>query len=70
MDTIKTLTELVNEELCDADKYAKLALAHKSSHPDLAEVFNTLGKEELKHMKMLHEAAVKIVEAHQAMYFE
>lgn len=42
MRIVKKLTELINEELCDAEKYAKLALEKKEQYPETAELFYSL----------------------------
>ena len=64
MRIVKKLTELINEELCDAEKYAKLALEKKEQYPETAELFYSLSLEELKHMNALHNAVVKLIEPH------
>ena len=64
MQIIKTLTDLIDEEICDAEKYAKLALEYREPYPDLAKMFFTLSQEELKHMATLHSADVELVRAH------
>lgn len=61
MRVIKKLTELIDEELCDAEKYAKLALQYKEEYPDVAEMFNSLSGEELKHMGILHNAVTRLI---------
>lgn len=64
MKIIKLLTDLIDEELCDAEKYAKLALEHKESDAEVAQMFFQLSQEELKHMATLHTADVNIVKKH------
>lgn len=59
MKIIKTLTDLIDEEIHDGKKYAKLALEHKDSDTALAEMFYNLSLEEMKHMNTLHNAVVK-----------
>lgn len=66
MRIIKKLTELIEEELCDAEKYARLALEKKESYPEIAEIFNSLSAEELKHMNILHGAVAKLISTHSA----
>ena len=65
MRIIKKLTCLIDEELGDAEKYAKLALEYKDDHPTIAELFNSLSSEELKHMSYLHDAVVKLIAEHE-----
>ena len=44
MRIIKDLSKQIKEELHDAEKYAKMALEHKTDHPDLAEAYHHLAK--------------------------
>lgn len=61
MKIIKKLCDLIDEEIHDGKKYAKLALAHKDDDVALAEMFYNLSLEEMKHMNTLHNAVVKVI---------
>ena len=64
MRIIKCLTTLINEELDDAEKYAKKALELKEDYPELAEAMFSLSGEELKHMSLLHTHVEKLIALH------
>ena len=55
MKIIKCLSELITEELKDADKYIDLAEKWKSDEPDTADLFYQLSTEEMGHVDKLHE---------------
>ena len=64
MKLIKELEELIEDEIHDVGKYAKMAAELKDEHPALAQVLYTISTQEDTHHAMLHEEVTKIIEAH------
>lgn len=61
MQIIKTISEKIDEELHDAEKYIKCAYKVEDEYPQLANTYYMLSLEEMKHVTMLHDAVVKII---------
>jgi len=62
MEIIKQLVEKIDDELEDAEKYIKLACKMKEKDRVLADTYFNLSLEEMKHMTMLHEQVVRIID--------
>lgn len=62
MKIIEELSDYMNEELDDAEKYVKKALDVKDKWKDMANMFFTLSSEELNHMNRLHNEATKLID--------
>ena len=62
MQIIKQLSEMISDEIKDAEHYADCALKHKTDNPALADTFFKLSQEEMQHMAMLHEQVVRIID--------
>lgn len=59
MELIEKLLSMVEEELEDAEKYAKCSVKYKDIDGVLAKNFYDLSLEEMRHMDILHEAVVR-----------
>lgn len=61
MKLIKELEELIEEEINDVRKYAKMAAALKDENPSLAQVLYTISTQEDSHQASIHSEVVKII---------
>lgn len=66
MQIIKKLSEMIKEEISDAEKYANCALKWKDEDRTLAETFFNLSQQELQHMQMLHDQVVRLINDYKA----
>lgn len=62
MKLIEKLSEMVDEEIGDAHKYAKCALEYKDTNTSLSKVFFDLSSAEMQHMTMVHTEVAKLIE--------
>lgn len=70
MKLIKELEELIEEEIHDVKKYAKMAACLKSECPGLAQTLYTISTQEDTHQAALHAEVVKIIEEHRRKHGE
>ena len=62
MKIIKCLSELIEEELHDSDKYIDLAMRWKADEPETADLFAQLSAEEMGHVDKLHQEVAELIE--------
>lgn len=70
MRIIKKVTEQIEDELRDAERYALCALKYKEEYPELASVYNCLSNEEMHHVDLLHKETVRLIERHRSSHGE
>lgn len=62
MKIIEKLCDKIEHELDDAQEYARCALSYKDGRATLAEVFYQIAEDKMKHMLLLHNQVVAIIE--------
>lgn len=70
MKIIKCLSEQIEDELEDAEKYIDLAMKWKTDEPDTAELFYELSTEEMGHMQKLHDEVAELIEEYRKEHGE
>ena len=60
MKIIMRLSDMIDEEIEDAMKYAKCAMEHDDD-PELSRTFTLLANEELNHMNLLHAHVARLI---------
>ena len=62
MKLIKTLSEMIEDEIEGAGDYIRLALQIRDEKPELARTLNSLSLQEMEHMKILHDAVASAID--------
>jgi len=70
MKIIKCLSELIEEELGDSQKYIDLAMKWRSEEPDTADLFYELSTEEMGHVDKLHQEVTELIEEYRKEHGE
>lgn len=70
MKLMRMLSEMIEDELDDAEKYARKAVKFKESNPTLAKTFYDLSTDEMRHMSLLHTESAKAVEQYRKEHGE
>lgn len=61
MKIIEKLSNMMEEEMHDAEKYIECAMRTKDSDVMLAKMYADLSTDELKHAMMIHESTVRLI---------
>lgn len=64
MQIIKKLEEMIEDEIHDVKKYAKMAAELKDEYPGLAQTLFSISTQEETHQAALHAEVVKIIQEH------
>lgn len=70
MKVIRMLSEMIDEELEGAERYAECALEHKEDYPSLANVLYEISTQEMRHVNMLHDEVVSLIKHHRERHGE
>ena len=62
MRIIMKLVEMIDDELCGAKDYIKMAMRNHADYPSLADTFADLAEVEMGHVAKLHDEVVKLIE--------
>lgn len=66
MQLIRQISDYIEEEIKDAEKYAENALLQKETNFALAKVYYDLSVSELQHQTMLHNMVANLIEDYRA----
>lgn len=70
MKIIEEISSQIDEEIGDAEHYAKRALELKDEYKSLADLYYNLSQEELDHASRLHDEVVKLIQDYRAKHGE
>lgn len=70
MKLIQKLEDMIEDEIHDVKKYAKMAAELKAEHPGLAQALYTISTQEETHQAALHTEVVKLIQEHRRTHGE
>lgn len=65
---IKELSDKIQDELHDANKYINAAYEHMDDQPQVADAYFKLSQEEMSHVNFLHEQVIRIINEYKATH--
>ena len=66
MKLIEKLSDQIEDELCDAEKYIDCAIKLKEEKPNLANTYARISNEEIGHANLLHDQVVALINAYRS----
>ena len=66
MDVVRALSDMIEDEIEDSEKYLTHAIERKDDMPELARLFYALSEEEMGHMHRLFDEMTGIVTRYRA----
>lgn len=66
MQQIKEISERIEEEIEDAEKYVKCAIKYKQYDKELSDAYYDLSLQEMRHSNILHDQGVRLIEEYKA----
>lgn len=70
MQLIAKLSDMIEEELSDAEKYIQCAMDKKADYPTLAATFHKLSVEEINHAMLLHDQVIVLITEYRSKHGE
>ena len=61
MKLIETLSNKIEEEICDGKSYIEMAVKYKEEYPELSRTLYNISLQEMEHMKLLHNEVTEII---------
>ena len=61
MKIIETLSNKIEEEVCDAKSYVTMAMEVKEEYPELSRTLYNISTQEMEHMNLLHGEVTQII---------
>lgn len=61
MQLVKDIVEEIDDELCGAKKYVKMANKYKKEYPQIANMYYEMSLVEMTHVDKLHNAVVSLI---------
>ena len=61
MKIIKILSKKIEEEICDAKSYVKIALEYREEYPEMARTIYNISLQEMEHMNLLHNEVTDLI---------